>query len=45
MPATMSVFALILMAGGFYGMNVLNDSSRPKRNDEVPSFADVMVDI
>lgn len=45
MPATLAAFALILAAGGFYGMNVLNDNNRNKRNDEIPSFADVMVDI
>ena len=45
MPTTLSVFATILAAGGFYGMKVLNENSRPKRIDEVPSFADVMVDI
>lgn len=46
MPFTLSIFAAILAAGGFYGMKVLNEStSKPKRVDEVPSFADVMVDI
>lgn len=45
MPMTLMIFGGILISGGVYGMKMIKESPASTPADEIPSFADVQVEL